>query len=89
MTSEMIAKLEAEIDDSFAESFPIQDRIRELDREIRRLKDEETSRSTDRQRLQLAVFQLKGDTELTGGDANVVLNRRSIQLKGERSEGKR
>ena len=86
MTSEMIAKLEAEIDDSFAESFPIQDRIRELDREIRRLKDEETSRSTGRQRLQMAVFQLKGDTELTGGDANVVLNRRSIQLKRERSE---
>ena len=86
MTSEMIAKLEAEIDDSFAESFPIQDRIQELDREIRRLKDEETSRSTGRQRLQMAVFQLKGDTELTGGDANVVLNRRSIQLKGERSE---
>ena len=86
MTSEMIAKLEAEIDDSFAESFPIQDRIQELDREIRRLKDEETSRSTGRQRLQMAVFQLKGDTELTGGDANVTLDRRSIQLKRERSE---
>ena len=86
MTSEMIAKLEAEIDDSFAESFPIQDRIQELDREIRRLKDKETSRSTDRQRLQMAVFQLKGDTRLTGGDANATLDRRSIQLKRERSE---
>src|SRR5690606_23996502 len=85
MSEEMIAKLEDEIDASFAASFPISDRIRELDHEIRILREKEASHSMDRQRLQMAIFQLKGETDLSGGDANVELNRRSIELKSERS----
>ena len=89
MSDEMIAKLEEEIDASFAASFPLSDRIKELDHEIRTLREKEASHSRDRQRLQMAIFQLKGETDLSGGDANVELNRRSIELKSERSGGKR
>ena len=85
MSDEMIAKLEEEIDASFAASFPLSDRIKELDHEIRILREKEASHSRDRQRLQLAIFQLKGETDRSGGDANVELNRRSIELKSERS----
>ena len=85
MSDEMIAKLEEEIDASFAASFPLSDRIKELDHEIRILREKEASHSRDRQRLQMAIFQLKGETDLSGGDANIELNRRSINLKSERS----
>ncbi len=83
MSGELIERLQAEIDESFIASFPAQERIRELEREVRVLQDEESSRATERQRLQMAVFQLRGEGQLSMGDANVALNKRSISLKGE------
>ena len=83
MSKELIERLQSEIDGSFIESFPAQDRIRELESEVRTLQNEESSRSAGRQRLQMAVFQLRGDGQLSTGDANVALNKRSISLKSE------
>lgn len=83
MSGELIERLQTEIDDSFIESFPAQDRIRELESEVRTLQNEESSRFAERQRLQMAIFQLRDDGQLNTGDANVALNKRSIELKSE------